>query len=102
MIDFMKQCVEAAGLRFYYESENDEKVGSSIRISLSFPPPMVFVNTGAIYFSDACGNKLMLSGELTSERIRTHYFSLHKEDREKDWKPFNSMLYLLLQNLGLR
>jgi hypothetical protein len=44
----------------------------------------------------------MLSGELTSERIRTHYFTLHKEDREKDWKPFNSMLYLLKKFDGLR
>jgi hypothetical protein len=47
-------------------------------------------------------HKLMLSGELTSERIRAHYFTLHKEDREKDWKPFNSMLYLLKKFDGLR
>ena len=47
-------------------------------------------------------HKLMLSGELTSERIRTHYFSLQNEDREKDWKPFNSMLYLLKKYDGLR
>ncbi len=47
-------------------------------------------------------HKLMLSGELTSERIREHYFTLHKEDREKDWKPFNSMLHLLKKFDGLR
>ncbi|MCR5072432.1 MAG: hypothetical protein K6A39_01215 [Clostridiales bacterium] len=47
-------------------------------------------------------HKLMLSGDLTSERIRAHYFTLHKEEREKDWKPFNSMLYLLKKFDGLR
>ena len=47
-------------------------------------------------------HKLMLSGELTPERIRAHYFSLHEEDRETDWKPFNSMLYLLKKFDALR
>lgn len=47
-------------------------------------------------------HKLMMDGELTSERIIEHYESLPEEDQDKDWKPFNIMLKLLKKFDGLR
>ena len=47
-------------------------------------------------------HKLMLDGDLTTERIMQHYLSLSEEDQGKDWKPFNSMLKLIKKYDGLR
>ena len=45
---------------------------------------------------------LAMDGNPTSEEIRAHYFALPESEREKDWKPFNSMLKLIRKFDGLR
>ena len=47
-------------------------------------------------------HRLAMDGDLSSEQIREHYFSLSEEDQDKDWRPFNSMLKLLKKFDGLR
>ena len=47
-------------------------------------------------------HRLAMDGDLSSEQIREHYFSLSEEDQDKDWRPFNSMLKLLKTFYGLR
>ncbi len=47
-------------------------------------------------------HKLAMDGPLSPESIREHFLQLSQEDRDKDWKPFNSMLRLLKKFDGLR
>lgn len=47
-------------------------------------------------------HKLMLDGELTSERVREHYDNLAESEKDKDTEPMNSMLKLLKQYDGVR
>ena len=47
-------------------------------------------------------HRLAMDGRLTSWDIHRHYLSLSREDQDKDWKPFNSMLLLLKKFDGLR
>ena len=47
-------------------------------------------------------HKLAMDGELTSKQIREHYNQLPEPEKDKDWKPFNSMLKLIKKFDGLR
>jgi hypothetical protein len=47
-------------------------------------------------------HKLALDGELTRTRILDHYEALSEGEKEKDWKPLNSMLKLVKKFDGLR
>ena len=40
-------------------------------------------------------HKLCMDGDLTDEAIRDHYLKLSRDEQEKDWKPFNSLLKLI-------
>ncbi|MBO4368088.1 MAG: hypothetical protein J5859_05190 [Clostridia bacterium] len=46
-------------------------------------------------------HKLTMDGDLTQEQIRRHYEDLPEAEKEKDWKPFNSMLKLIRKFDGL-
>ena len=43
-----------------------------------------------------------MDGEPTDAEITKHYWQLTEKDKEKDWKPFNSMLKLIKKFDGLR
>ena len=47
-------------------------------------------------------HKLAMDGELTREQILNHYEALPEDEKDKDWKPFNSMLKLVRKFDGLR
>ena len=47
-------------------------------------------------------HRLAMDGTLTEERVYEHYLALPESDKDKDWKPFNSMLELLKQFDGIR
>jgi hypothetical protein len=47
-------------------------------------------------------HKLMMNGEITSEKAAAHYADLPVEEQDKDIKPMNSMLKLIRQFDGLR
>lgn len=47
-------------------------------------------------------HKLVMDGELTTEKIREHYCELDERDQDKDREPFNKMLLLLKEYDGLR
>ena len=47
-------------------------------------------------------HKLTMDGDVTSEQIKVHYYGLPEKDRDKDWRPFNSMLKLIKKFDGLR
>ena len=47
-------------------------------------------------------HKLTMDGEPKREEIIAHYEALPLEEREKDYKPFNSMLKLIKKFDGLR
>ena len=47
-------------------------------------------------------HKLVVDGELTPEQIHAHYEALPEDEKDKDWKPFNSMLKLVRKFDGLR
>ena len=70
IVDFMRYCNQDAGLRFFYASENRNAETACCRISLSFPPPQIFVNLGTVCFSDTSGNKMILTG--VRKVFRTH------------------------------
>ena len=43
-----------------------------------------------------------MEASATGEEMRAHYFSLPEAERDKDWRPFNSMLKLIRKFDGLR
>jgi hypothetical protein len=47
-------------------------------------------------------HKLMMDGEITSEKAAAHYAKLPEEEQDKDTKPMNSMLKLIRQFDGVR
>ena len=47
-------------------------------------------------------HKLTMNGTPSSAEIRAHYYSLDEKDRDKDWRPYNSMLKLIKKFDGLR
>ena len=47
-------------------------------------------------------HKLCMSGNFGEKEIEEHYHALPREEQEKDWKPFNSMLKLIRKFDGLR
>lgn len=60
IVEFTEYCAKNSGTMFYY-SIGDDRFDCA-RISIAFPPPVVFVNIKSVCFSDAAGNKMTLSG----------------------------------------
>lgn len=47
-------------------------------------------------------HKLTMNGNPTTEEIKVHYDALPEEEKDKDWRPFNSLLKILKKFDGVR
>ncbi len=47
-------------------------------------------------------HKLTMNGNPTTEEIKAHYDALPEEEKDKDWRPFNSLLKILKKFDGVR